>query len=182
VGGCDKGLLWWQGAPLVAHVARRVAPQVTTLLLSCNRNPDRYRAYADRIITDLRPDHQGPLAGIEAASGLIRSDYILLAPCDTPLLPLNLAATLYAALRNEKCATRACYAHDGQRSHYLCALVHRNCLASLTGFLDRGERAVHRWMTHVGAMAMDFSDCPQLFANINELDGRPDAPPEQQKS
>ncbi|MCV6797796.1 NTP transferase domain-containing protein, partial [Achromobacter ruhlandii] len=43
--GSDKGLVLLRGEPLVAHVARRLAPQVGPLLLSANRNADSYARY-----------------------------------------------------------------------------------------------------------------------------------------
>ena len=64
VEGRDKGLIDWQGKPLVQHVALRLRPQVGQLIISCNRNIETYRELADKTVTDSRRDFQGPLAGL----------------------------------------------------------------------------------------------------------------------
>lgn len=169
VGGRDKGLLHWQGAPLVAHVVRRIAPQVGTLLISCNRNAAQYLTYAETVVPDSRPDYCGPLAGLEAASVKIRSEYVLVTPCDTPMVPQDLAARLFASLQAAGRGIDVCYAHDGRRAHYLCALLRSSSLASIGSFLDGGERAVHRWMDLHGTVAVDFSDAADEFNNLNRI-------------
>ena len=66
MGGRDKGLVDWQGEPLVAHVQRVVRPLSDDLVISCNRNQQAYRAYADQLVGDAEADYPGPLAGVIA--------------------------------------------------------------------------------------------------------------------
>ena len=68
VDGRDKGLITWHGRPLIAHVAVLLRPQVGRLVISCNRNNERYAEFADETVGDTRRDFQGPLAGLEAAT------------------------------------------------------------------------------------------------------------------
>lgn len=168
VGGRDKGLLSWQGKPLIEHVIARVAPQVHRLSISCNRNRETYAALAPLTPPDLRPDYQGPLAGLETAQQTVAVDYVLLAPCDTPLLPLDLVSRLHAELAHQP-SSGACYARTGNSGHYLCALLRYSALSSLTDFLDRGERAVHLWYAEIGAVSVDFSAQRGAFLNLNAL-------------
>jgi molybdopterin-guanine dinucleotide biosynthesis protein A len=51
-GGADKGLLLLQGEPLVAHAARRLAPQVAEVLISANRHLPSYRRWGHRVVSD----------------------------------------------------------------------------------------------------------------------------------
>ena len=67
VGKRDKGLIPWQGQALVAHVSNVLRPQVSELLISCNRNFSQYEEFSDLIIADHRQNFQGPLAGLDAA-------------------------------------------------------------------------------------------------------------------
>lgn len=166
VGGQDKGLLNWQGTPLAAQVASRLRPQVGHLLISCNRNRDYYATLGDATVADTRRDFQGPLAGLEAASSSFTEDFIIIAPCDTPLLPSDLAARLLAALSHSN--SDICYAHDGERGQYLCAALRRDILPSLSRFLDEGQRAVRHWYAQHRCNAVDFSDRAECFANYNE--------------
>lgn len=168
-GGVDKGLVRWHDKPLIEYVLNRLAPQTGQLLISCNRNAEIYSSYG-QTIQDQRSDFQGPLAGIEAARDAISTPYILVCACDTPLLPTNLCERLQSCLPQD-CDDIATvvYAHDGDRAHYLCALLHRNCLDTLQAFLDSGERAVYRWYETQHTVVADFSDIPEAFANLNTL-------------
>src|SRR5437773_11308272 len=67
MGGEDKGFVALNGSPMVAHVVTRLRPQVGDLVISANRNQDRYRSFGARVVPDLIGGYQGPLAGIAAA-------------------------------------------------------------------------------------------------------------------
>ncbi|ATP44874.1 molybdenum cofactor guanylyltransferase MobA [Pseudomonas putida] len=86
MGGRDKGLLAWQGEPLVAHVQRVVRPLSDDLIISCNRNQDAYRAYADQLVGDAAPDFPGPLAGVIAGLAAARHEWVVVLACDAPLI------------------------------------------------------------------------------------------------
>lgn len=170
-GGRDKGLLQWQDKTLVAQVATRLRPQVGRLLISCNRNSEEYATWCDLTVADSRPGFAGPLAGLEASRHYIESEFLLVVPCDTPLLPAALAQVLRRRLLNNECeAADIAYAHDGQREQYLCAMLRRSTLDSLPDFLDRGHRAVRHWYAGQRAVAVDLSADAASFRNINTLD------------
>ena len=174
VGGHDKGLLNWRGRPLIEHVMDMLAPQVAGVLISCNRNQDRYAAYGHRIVGDSRPGFQGPMAGLEAAGQDIATEFTLICPCDTPLLPADLAPRLFrgfASAGGEQLDIS--YAGDGTRGQYLCALIRTACLASIGDYLDQGGRSVRGWYKLHATLQVDFSDCPEAFRNFNNLDPAP---------
>ena len=171
VGGRDKGLILWQGEPLVAHVCKLLKPQVGHILISCNRNHSQYQTFSEHIISDGRRDFQGPLAGLEAAWPYIPSEVLVVASCDTPLLPQDLVSRLASPLATGTRGTPdICYAHDGARAQYLCAAIRRDCLSTLSRFLDEGHRAVHKWYEQLHAVPVDFSDQNSKFRNFNMLD------------
>lgn len=155
---------------MAAHVAERFRPQVGRLLVSCNRNRDYYASLADATVADNRPDFQGPLAGLEAAIPHIATEFLVIVPCDMPLLPLDLARRLIRALEPGVDAADISYAHDGERHQYLCAAIRVSILPSLSVFLDEGRRAVRHWYAQHRHTAVDFSDQSPCFANYNELD------------
>lgn len=165
-GGRDKGLIVWNGRPLIAHVYDRVNPQVNQLIISCNRNADSYSAVAPALISDLRPGYEGPLAGIEAAASSVEHDFLLVVPCDAPLIPRDLLAQLMAAISHHDDA-EVVYARHEERNQYLCALLRSTCLNSLPDYLDSGERAVRHWYSQCGAIAVDMNAEPSAFLNIN---------------
>lgn len=169
-GGRDKGLLTWRNKPLAAHAALRLRPHVLRLLISCNRNRDYYDTLADATVTDSRPGFQGPLAGLEAAIPHLAGEFLIVTPCDMPLLPPNLSERLLETLTTGDTGVDISYAHDGDREQYLCAAIRIRVLPSLTAFLDEGHRAVRHWYKQHQCRAVDFSSQAQCFANYNWLD------------
>ncbi|MGB5063699.1 MAG: molybdenum cofactor guanylyltransferase MobA, partial [Candidatus Competibacter sp.] len=113
MGGRDKGLLPLAGEPLIAHGIRRLRPQVAELLISANRNHDAYRTYGCRVVGD-DPDgrFRGPLAGMLAALRVAETPYLLTAPCDSPLLPVDYARRMLAALEREQTTVSVAYGED----------------------------------------------------------------------
>jgi molybdenum cofactor guanylyltransferase len=170
VGNRDKGLIAWQGRPLIAHVSDSLRPQVGELLISCNRNFSRYKNFAAGTVADTRREFQGPLAGLEAAYPYIRTELLVVVACDMPHLPPDLVTRLTAPLLvSVDGAPDISYAHDGVRGQYLCAAIRRDCLTSLAGFLDAGHRAVRDWYKSHDSVTVDFSDHRACFRNYNML-------------
>jgi len=170
VGGKDKGVLPWKGKPMVAHVVERLSPQVDQLFISCNRNSEVYQKFCTQTISDLRSDHEGPLAGLEAAAQYIHTPFLLVTSCDMPKLPRDLTLRLLSPhLQTDTPYFDISYANDGLQAQYLAAVMRTECLSSLTAFLDRGERAVRRWYRERSAISVDFSDCPEAFSNLNDI-------------
>jgi molybdenum cofactor guanylyltransferase len=164
----DKGLTLWQGKPLVQHVCERLAPQVESLLISCNRNSDEYGYFCDRTLGDSRSGYCGPLAGLEAAQSHINTDLVAVVSCDTPLVPENLVEGLFQPFAmSDNSPPVLSYAQDGDRSHYLCALMLARTLASITPYLDQGRRSVRGWYETLDTVAVDFSDQAHAFKNFN---------------
>ena len=170
VGDRDKGLISWHGKPLVAHVSNCLKPQVSELLISCNRNFSRYEEFSTQTVADNREEFQGPLAGLEAASPFISHDFLVVVSCDTPHLPKDLVSRLIAPLSGSTSdAPEISYAHDGVRAQYLCAAMRRDCLTHVTHYLNEGHRAVRDWYKTRHAVTVDFSDCESSFRNYNRL-------------
>ncbi|PLW83168.1 molybdenum cofactor guanylyltransferase [Kineobactrum sediminis] len=168
VGGRDKGLLEWRGKPLVQWVAQSLRPQVNTLYISCNRNQCTYRSFADHVISDQPGPPVGPLAGLRALPAIPPGDYLLVVPCDTPLVPATLGTRLMETLGADN-ALAVCYAEDQINRHYLHALLKSECLHSLEDYLVSGHRSVRGWYATLQAAAVDFSDMTDAFSNLNTL-------------
>lgn len=164
MGGADKGLVLWRGEPLVAHVLRRFGPQVAQAMISANRNPEHYRAWAP-VLTDPDPAaFAGPLAGIRVALRAMAGDWLAVVPCDLPQLPTDACARLAAGLHGAPAA----HALAGGR-HTLVCLLHRSVTPALDAFLERGDRRVATWLAEIGSSAVPFADADG-FANFNSAD------------
>jgi molybdopterin-guanine dinucleotide biosynthesis protein A len=172
VGGVDKGRLPWGGSTLVENVLARIAPQVDDIVISANRSRDWYEGLGYPVIADRRPGFQGPLAGLEAALPVCRHALTLVVCCDTPDLPDDLLERLVGPLEDP--SVDVCFASDGERDHYLVAVLRTSLRASLTRYLDGDRRSVRGWYAELHCATADFSAQPSALRNIN----RPGNPPE----
>lgn len=147
--GSDKALAEFAGRTLIDHVAAQLAPHCDGLLL-CGR-------IGEDGIPDRPAPGRGPLGGLNAAlhvaaeRGVAR---VLLAPCDTPVLPEALLAALAS----------------GGGSRFVASLpvlgIWEAALAPMCdAYLAAGGRASMRaWAAHAGAEAILW---PAPIANIN---------------
>ncbi|MEP6391370.1 MAG: molybdenum cofactor guanylyltransferase MobA [Halioglobus sp.] len=169
-GGLDKGLIIYRGKPLIQHVLERLVPQVDTVIISCNRNTSDYATHCTTLVSDTRAGYLGPLAGIESALPAITTSHVLISPCDTPHLPLDLVERLQcAAGKGFTSPATVTIANDGDRDHYLNTLITREGISTVVNELNRGQRAVGKWLLKMNLARADFSDCPDAFLNINTL-------------
>ena len=165
MGGVDKGLAAWRGEPLVSHVLRRLRPQVAQVGISANRNFEAYRALAP-VIADPDPTaFAGPLTGVLAALRTVQTDWLVVVPCDLPLLPADAVARLAAAL-GAHAATHAAYAAPTGQTHSLVCLLHRSLAPALERFVANGGQRVRAAYLALGALAVPFADA-QAFINLN---------------
>lgn len=161
--GADKGLLPLWGKPLAQHVLERLKPQVAAVLINANRNVPRYRQLA-HVIQDEGYDFAGPLAGIEAGLVHAPSEWVLFVPCDSPLIPLDLAPRLCRAVQRHN---QIAVVDDGRRIHAATALLHQSLLPSLCNYLDGGDRKLQLWYRQHELVPVDFSDEIDAFFNLN---------------
>lgn len=164
MGAVDKGLQLLRGKPLAQWVAERIAPQVETMLVSANRNQDRYRELGYAVLADDMPDFPGPLAGLHRALGEVNTPLWLSVPCDTPFLPEDLVRSLLDALLAGD-AELAVASADGHMQPTIC-LGYASLRASLGNFLAGGGRRVGEWQAGLRRVAVPFDD-PRIFGNIN---------------
>ena len=165
MGGADKGLLPLLGRPMIEQAVARLQPQVGHLLVNANRNREQYARLGLPLVADMMGDHFGPLVGIASAMQVATTPLLLSVPCDSPLLPQDLAQRLYAALVQAEAEISV--AHDGERMQPVFALLRRDLLPSLLAYLQAGGRKIDTWYRQHRLVLADFSDRPDTFLNIN---------------
>ena len=179
--GCDKAWLSlldaYHGQTMANVILTALKEKVENIVISANdaHSQQRFSAQGFTVLSDCQGF--GPLAGIDAAFNYFdeqqcAGDWLLVVPCDAPNIPLDLAQRLYdgvsVPVKNKKCA----YVHDGVRSQHLFLLLHRSLSGVLKKQLQQQHYAVKRLIDVLGdeACAVDFSDCPDAFVNINSMD------------
>ncbi len=165
MGQVDKGLVDFAGQPMVAHVIARLAPQVGSLLINANQNAARYAALGHPVVADAIGGFAGPLAGLHAGIRAATTPYVVTSPCDSPFLPVDLAARLAAAL--DDAGAELAVARTGEQPHPVFALVDRRVLPHLERFLQDGGRKIDAWYATLNVTEVSFDDEADAFRNIN---------------
>jgi molybdopterin-guanine dinucleotide biosynthesis protein A len=165
MGGADKGLIEFLGRPMIEHVAERLRPQVGEILINANRELAHYGSLGYPVIEDEIGGFAGPLAGLHKAMLVAAHPYVLTVPCDSPLLPHNLAESLMNGLM-ERDADLA-VAKTGIQSHPVFCLCRTALLPNLEAFLKDGGRKIDAWYSTLEVAEVQFSDNAKAFANVN---------------
>jgi molybdopterin-guanine dinucleotide biosynthesis protein A len=165
MGGVDKGLLTLAGKAMAWHVVQALRPQVSDLFINANRNLEQYRELGHPVVTDLMGDFPGPLAGMASGMRVAKTPYLLTAPCDSPFVPADLAERLHSALAGKNAEISV--AGNQGRLEPVFALLDCRLLPSLLEYLNSGGRKIDRWYAQHRMAAVDFSDNPRAFLNLN---------------
>lgn len=168
MGGVDKGLQNFRGKRLIDHVYERLAPQVGGIVINANQNHDAYKTFGVRVVSDAIGNFAGPLAGLHAGLSVSRRPYLVSAPCDSPFLPADLVARLYAGLAAS--GADIAVAKTGDQPHPVFCLARRGVLAHLADFLNSGGRKIDAWYATLAVAEIAFDDEADAFSNINTSD------------
>lgn len=165
MGGRDKGLIEWQGRPMIAWLHDLVRPLTDDLIISCNRNGERYADFADRLVQDDDQEFQGPLAGIRAGMAVMRHSCLLVLPCDAPVLDRALLeALLHAAITHPG---KPVMVRRGEQWEPLFSCIPRACAPALDGAWLGGERSPRRLLLSLGAVPLPCAEDDPRLANLN---------------
>ncbi|MEW5838604.1 MAG: molybdenum cofactor guanylyltransferase MobA [Pseudomonadota bacterium] len=171
MGGVEKGLLDWQGRPLIAHLIDALAPQVDGLMLNVNRAHERYAAFNLPLIGDA-PELTGlgPLAGLHSALSHSPTELVVCVPCDLPELPPDMVERLLAASQERGAHQPLAYTVSAARAYPTLCLSHVAWREPLTASLRQGHCAAWRWfgeqqagVADLGAFRLRNFNTPEAF-------------------
>lgn len=163
MGGQNKGLIQFAGMPLIEHVMSRLDPDIKDRVISANEDLDSYQALGYPVVEDSLPGQLGPLSGMYSAMQFLNKKWLLVAPCDVPLLPTDYVQRMI----DHDDAEKAYVVFDGERQHNGCCLLHHSLRADLLAHLEKNYLSAHRFLQEHDAQQIDFSDEAAGFANIN---------------
>ena len=165
MGGADKGLVLFNGKPLIEYVIDALEPQVGYLLINANRNHEKYRSYEFDVISDELEDYCGPLAGMACVLNKINTPYLVTAPCDTPFITDNLVKNLSSSIVHEN--TEISVAHNGERLQPVFCMMKKTLITSINEYLQNGGRKIDQWFEQHSVSIVDFSSNSECFENFN---------------
>ncbi|WP_312234261.1 molybdenum cofactor guanylyltransferase MobA, partial [Stutzerimonas nitrititolerans] len=155
MGGQDKGLVIWRGQPLVSWLHAVARPLTDDLIISCNRNHQQYADFADQLVSDQERDFPGPLAGIRAGLAAARNQWLMVLPCDAPLIDRPLLISLHeAALR---ALERPLMLRQGQQWQPLFCMIPLSIAPSIEMAWQNGARSNRDVLLGLGADSLELS-------------------------
>ncbi len=163
LGGIDKAWLESNSEPQVLRWQRRFSDEVGAMLVSANRDLDRYAAHGLIAVSDRTPD-LGPLGGLDALAAICETQWLLTLPVDLVGTNDCLLRTLIT-MRGEDGA----YAVDDDGPQPLVALWRRDALrVACAEALMTGTSAVHALQSRLQMSQVVFSGF--RFGNLNTPD------------
>lgn len=163
--GKDKPLLPYAGTVMVDRVIA-ASPELP-VLISANRHLNDYAArgqvFTDREVgTDIATPLNGVLGGLERS----RTDWVLVAPGDSPTLVEGWWRDLADQVQPDEAGV---VVHDGQRQQNLHLIIHRRLAPALRTYIRQGRGEVWRFLAEVGVRAVSVPN-PEWFKNVNEAE------------
>lgn len=168
MGGQDKGLVMWRGQPLISWLHAVARPLTDDLIISCNRNQQRYAGLADQLVSDEERDFPGPLAGIRAGLAAARNQWLMVLPCDAPLIDHSLLTSLHeAAIRAPE---RPLMLRQGQQWQPLFCMIPLSLAPQIETAWQNGARSNRDVLLRLSAGSLDLSPADPRLANLNTPD------------
>lgn len=164
MGGRDKGLIDWQGRPLIAHVHAVVRGLSDDLIVSCNRNQQIYQRYAEHCVCDAEAGFPGPLAGVLAGLAVARHDWVVVLACDAPRVDQVLVNDLRRAAL---AANSAAMVRQGGYWQPMFSVLSRAILPLLEQAWNAGERSLQRALLGAPVAAVDCAEEDCRLNNFN---------------
>ncbi|POA50851.1 MULTISPECIES: molybdenum cofactor guanylyltransferase MobA [unclassified Pseudomonas] len=174
MGGRDKGLVPWRGRPLIAHVHDVVRPLSDDLIISCNRNAEQYRPYADQLVADAQQDFPGPLAGVLAGLAQARHPWLLVLACDAPCIDGALIEALWQA---RSAGEQPVMVQQGGQWQPMFSLLPTRLLGDLRQAWDQGERSLLRALRVQGLTPLHCAADDPRLSNFNSPELLSETPP-----
>lgn len=138
--GEEKGLALLAGEPLVSHVARTLESVADEIVIAVAAGMGaRYRGVLGSrfVIAEDDKADVGPLEGLISALTVARGEYVLVSPCDTPFLRVDVCRALIPLAKKRDGAVPR-FGEDFEPLHGVYR--RKKCLAAFEEALEEGKR------------------------------------------
>jgi molybdopterin-guanine dinucleotide biosynthesis protein A len=165
--GREKPLQVVGGVSMIERVRAAVSHCVDELVIVTNR-PDLYAFLGMPMISDIYSE-RGPLGGIQAALGQLRSPAALVVATDYPFLEPGALRRIVG----EDPAGGVVVPRVAGRLHPLCALYAKDCATVLEESLAKGELMVLSFVARLRQKVLDETElggpeaASRIFFNVN---------------
>lgn len=176
--GQDKALLQIEGVPLLTRVCR-VALHCADPVYVVARSVGGDRAPQNHPYAALLPPSctlvletgedappSGPLVGFAEGLSYVQTEWVLLLACDLPRLQGEVLQGWQQQLAQVAESAIALLPRHAKGWEPLCGFYRRNCLPSLTAFIQAGGRSFQSWLAQHYVQVLEVEDFT-LLMNCN---------------
>lgn len=162
--GVDKGLLQISDRKLIEYCIETIHPQVSTTIISANRNLQTYRSFGLHAFEDSFGNYEGPLAGFLSGLENTKTPYLVMLPTDVPFFPKDLVKRLVMPILSGSCTATVAKVSGRIQPTFCC--IPKESRRSLIDYLRSGQRKIIDWLRQLELMEISF-ETPEEFININ---------------
>lgn len=169
--GEDKPFALLDGQPMLEHVLHRLRPEISDIVISVNRDAERFAEYGLPCIKDTGFPQKSPLLGIYSAMEYFASvgdneGFLLCVPVDVPVFPTQVIQDLLSLA--EQTGSGVSYTITGDQPQPLFAVWSMQTLPLLKQQLQEGAWGVLATLKVLEAGELHYElDEEGEFANIN---------------
>ena len=157
----DKGLMLFDGKPMIEYSIALLKPMVDELLIISNNSDYEkigYPVYAD-LVTD-----KGPLSGLYTGLYYSSTETNIVLSCDVPFVPEELMSFLLSSHQNNQITIP----ENNGRTHQLIGVFSKSCEANFALSLEKDELKLLDAFKNLNLNVVDANQFDaQLFKNIN---------------
>jgi molybdopterin-guanine dinucleotide biosynthesis protein A len=159
--GQDKGSMLFRDKALILYSYEVLKPFVNSVWLSSNQKP--HASFGLPMLADIHHSI-GPIGGLHAALIAAPTEWILVLPCDTPLVQAELIMQLFNTSISTDCQAIV-PSHDG---HFepLFALYHKNTIDQINIQISKGDYKMTHFIEQINTVIVQVSQ-QKSFVNIN---------------
>ena len=170
MGGQDKAFVLLNEKPMLSHVINRLNKQTKNIVLNSNKNPEIFKSFKIKVMSDTVKDFPGPLAGVLSGMEWFNIEnkkikWVLSVPIDTPFFPLDLIKKLHFSLKNSN--KLIAVAKSNKKIHPVFALWNMSLLNPIKNAINNDIRKIDLFTEPYQPQIVDFVSKIDPFFNIN---------------
>jgi len=161
----DKGLLCVKNQQIIKFVINHLSKNCAEIIISANQNNSKYAAFGYQVYPDIDFIDMGPLGGIYQCLQYVKYPYVIISPCDTPILPDNYVIQLLQALTQQQADIAVSEINQQIQPAHL--LIKTTLKTDIKNYLETGQRSLHGWLKRHKYTCVPFTKNKGEFLNLN---------------
>ncbi len=161
----DKGLILIKNKKMIEFIIQYFKKDCQDIIISANQHLSQYQSLGYPVYSDKVFQNKGPLGGIYQCIQYAKNPYILISPCDTPMLPPHFAKKLLAALLTKQVDIAVSEVNQQLQPAHI--LIKKSLAPSIYLYLQSGQRSLKGWLKQQTFTIVPFEASKGVFMNLN---------------